>query len=123
MKEEKCANYERDNNELIQTDSITIKKVFDALEKVYTHGTKADDSVVESVREKLLIRSNIGINKYNTTLDSNNKDNYLNHLQQELMDGANYIEKLLRQKRDITQLVKEYPNDTDLGTIIRKVYG
>lgn len=123
MKEEKCANYERDNNELIQTDSITIKKVFDALKKVYTHGTKADDSVVESVREKLLIRSNIGINKYNTTLDSNNKDNYLNHLQQELMDGANYIEKLLQQKRDITQLVKEYPNDTDLGTTIRKVYG
>jgi hypothetical protein len=81
------------------------------------------DNIVESVREKLLNRSEIGIVKYNTTLNQNNKDNYLNHLQQELMDGANYIEKLLQQEKDITQLCKQYPNNTELGEIIRKIYG
>lgn len=80
------------------------------------------DQIVENVRQKLLERSQTGINKYNTTLDENNHDNYLNHLQQELMDAANYIEKLLVQKTNITNLVKMYPNNQELGEIIRKIY-
>ena len=80
------------------------------------------DQIVENVRQKLLERSQVGIKKYNTTLDENNHDNYLNHLQQELMDAANYIEKLLVQKTNITDLVKKYPNDQELGKIIRNIY-
>ncbi len=80
------------------------------------------DKIVENVRQKLLERSQVGIKKYNTTLDENNHDNYLNHLQQELMDAANYIEKLLVQKTNITDLVKMYPNDQELGEVIRKIY-
>ncbi len=82
-----------------------------------------EDAVVESVREKLLSRSKVGINKYGTTLDDNNKDNYLNHLQMELLDAANYTEKLLMQEADLTQLVAQYPNDSELGEVIRKKYG
>lgn len=81
------------------------------------------DPIIESVRAKLLQRSQIGIKKYNTTLQQNNRDNYLNHLQQELMDGCNYIEKLLQQQMDITQLVKEFPEDEQLGEYIRLRYG
>ena len=91
----KCANYERDNF----------------------------DPIVESVRAKLLTRSQVGVKKYGTTLADNTKDNYLNHLQQELLDGANYIEVLLQQQKDITQLINKYPNNTELGEIIRKIYG
>lgn len=80
------------------------------------------DKIVENVRQKLLERSQVGIKKYNTTLDENNKDNYLNHLQQELMDAANYIEKLLVQKENIIDLIRLYPNDQELGEIIRKLY-
>ena len=80
------------------------------------------DQIVENVRQKLLERSLIGIKKYNTTLDENNHDNYLNHLQQELMDAANYIEKLLVQKTNITDLVKKYPNNQELGEVIRNIY-
>ena len=80
------------------------------------------DKIVENVRQKLLERSQVGIKKYNTTLDENNKDNYLNHLQQELMDAANYIEKLLVQKENIIDLIKLYPNDQELGEVIRKLY-
>lgn len=83
---------------------------------------KKTDNIVENVRQKLLERSQVGIKKYNTTLDENNHDNYLNHLQQELMDAANYIEKLLVQKTNITDLVKKYPNDQELGEVIRKIY-
>ena len=81
------------------------------------------DPIVESVRQKLLDRSNVGIKKYNTTLDSNNKDNYLKHAQEEAMDLANYLEKLMQQKEDITQIVAKYPNNMELGSEIRKIYG
>lgn len=84
---------------------------------------KCKDGVVESVRSKFLNRSNTGIKKYNCTLDKNNKDNYLNHLQEELMDGVAYIEKLLQQKEDITQIIQDTPSDMDLGFKIRKLYG
>ena len=81
------------------------------------------DPVVEAVRQKLLDRSQVGIKKYGTTLKDNTKDNYLNHLQMELMDAANYLEVLLQQEKDITQIVKDEPNDTELGKKIRKIYG
>ena len=83
---------------------------------------KKTDNIVENVRQKLLERSQVGIKKYNTTLDENNHDNYLNHLQQELMDAANYIEKLLVQKTNITDLVKKYPNNQEFGEVIRNIY-
>ena len=55
------------------------------------------DPIVEGVVKKLRDRSAVGIEKYGTTLDDNNKDDFLNHLQEELMDGCNYIEKLKSQ--------------------------
>ena len=84
---------------------------------------KCKDRVVESVRSKFLNRSNTGIKKYNCTLEENNRVNYLNHLQEELMDGVAYIEKLLQQKEDITQIIEKTPSDMDLGAKIRKIYG
>jgi hypothetical protein len=61
---------------------------------------KMKDQIVESLIEKYRQRSEVGIKKYGTTLDQNNKDNYLVHLQQELMDASLYIEKLLKQQND-----------------------
>lgn len=52
------------------------------------------DPIVASVVEKFIERSNEGIKKYGTTLSENNTDCYLTHLQEELMDAVNYIEKL-----------------------------
>jgi len=54
------------------------------------------DQIVESVVSKYEERSNVGIHKYGTTLHDNNLslDEWLNHLQQELMDATLYIEKL-----------------------------
>jgi len=56
------------------------------------------DPIIEAVVKKLRSRSRVGIKKYGTTLAENNKDNFLIHLQEELMDACNYLEKLLSKK-------------------------
>jgi hypothetical protein len=53
------------------------------------------DQIVLEVIEKYAQRSEIGIAKYGTTLETNNKDNYLKHLQEELMDATLYLQKLI----------------------------
>jgi hypothetical protein len=79
------------------------------------------DKIVEQVVDKFLERSQVGITKYGTTLENNNKDNYLVHLQEELMDATLYLQKLLDQEQEITMLVKKHTNDTELGMVIRKM--
>jgi hypothetical protein len=54
------------------------------------------DSIVESVIANYKTRANIGQTKYGTNLDRtdlNTKD-WIEHLQQELMDAVLYLEKL-----------------------------
>ena len=58
---------------------------------------KKTDKIVDSVIESFSKRSELGIEKYGTTLEENNKDNYLQHLQEELMDATLYIEKIKQQ--------------------------
>lgn len=77
------------------------------------------DQIVLSVIEKYAKRSEVGIAKYGTTLETNNTDNYLKHLQEELMDASLYIEKLIAQNKEITKLVRDHPNDAELGMKIR----
>ena len=54
------------------------------------------DPIIESVVRKFIKRSNVGVDKYNTTLEENelSLDQWLQHLQEELMDAVNYIEKI-----------------------------
>ena len=54
------------------------------------------DSILESVLESYKKRSEVGINKYNTTLDRKDLSFYdwICHLQEELMDATLYIEKI-----------------------------
>ena len=61
------------------------------------------DAIVAKVIEAYKTRSEIGIAKYGTTLEENNTDDFLQHLQEELMDATLYVEKLKEIK---TQLNK-----------------
>jgi len=79
------------------------------------------DKIVQQVVDKYISRSEMGIAKYGTTLENNNVDNYMNHLQQELMDATLYIEKIMYLNKEITRLVKDNPNNQELGTLIRKL--
>jgi hypothetical protein len=60
------------------------------------------DSVVDRVVSKIKQRSSIGIAKYNTTMDRKDLSEiqWLNHLQEELMDAVIYIEKLKSYNQD-----------------------
>ena len=55
---------------------------------------KTKDKIVEDLKREFDIRSCVGIDKYKTTLQDNNKDDFLQHLKEELMDAALYIQKL-----------------------------
>jgi hypothetical protein len=61
------------------------------------------DPVVEAVCARLLARSRMGQRKYGATLarEDLNRAEWLRHLQEELLDAALYVERLLlEEERD-----------------------
>jgi hypothetical protein len=68
----------------------------DSITAYYDRERDRQDSYVQSVKEKFEQRSQTGIKKYNTTLERDDLNflDWLNHLQEELMDATLYIEKL-----------------------------
>jgi hypothetical protein len=61
------------------------------------------DAIVAKVIEAYKTRSEIGIAKYGTTLEENNTDDFLQHLQEELMDATLYVEKLKEIKSQLNK--------------------
>lgn len=84
---------------------------------------KPKDAITVSVMEDLKSRADRGLQKYNTTLGENNKDDFMNHLYEELLDAAQYIKKEQSFVPNIQKLIYETPNDQELGKAIRKIYG
>ena len=64
------------------------------------------DPVVERVVDKFISRSDIGYRKYGVTLedDKSNIFQWINHLQEELMDATLYLQKL---KESTTEELQE----------------
>ncbi len=62
---------------------------------------KFRDPVVERVVDKFISRSDVGFKKYGVTLDSDSSDIFawINHLQEELMDDTQYLQKLKETER------------------------
>ena len=60
------------------------------------------DPIIKQVVEKFVERSNTGFKKYGVTLqdDDSPLNVWLTHLQEELMDAVNYIEKLKSKLTD-----------------------
>tara|TARA_B110000908_G_C9987744_1_gene328351 strand:- start:327 stop:647 length:321 start_codon:yes stop_codon:yes gene_type:complete len=54
------------------------------------------DKFVQQVKDKFEERSQVGIKKYNTTLERDDLNflDWLTHLQEELMDATLYVERL-----------------------------
>lgn len=67
--------------------------------------------IEERVSEKLLSRAETGFSKYGVTMEREDlsHDEWLVHLQEELLDGAVYIEKLLDVLRNLN---KQTPSDS-----------
>ena len=70
---------------------------YDLIEE--TSETYLKDSIVESVINQFKQRSEVGIKKYNTTLDRNDLStlDWIEHAKQEAMDFILYLEKLKSQ--------------------------
>ena len=70
------------------------------------------DKIIQNVINKIQKRSEVGFKKYGVTLYDDNQplDTWLNHIQEELMDAVNYIEKLKSVLADELQevLLKNY---------------
>lgn len=74
------------------------------------------DKIIDNVIERFRKRSAVGIVKYGTTLEENQTDDFLIHLQEELMDGVNYIEKIkdTLNKKGFKKL-EDIPNNNDFN--------
>ena len=77
------------------------------------------DPVIMSVVNKIENRSAVGIKKYNTTLEENNTDDFLKHLQEELMDAVNYVQKLMNiLKTKGYDKLQQVPNRNDFNDTV-----
>jgi hypothetical protein len=72
------------------------------------------DPIVESVRAKLLLRSQVGLNKYGVGLDRKDLTylDWLIHAQEESMDLANYLEVLIQDETSRLQREQTVPHST-----------
>jgi 3-hydroxyisobutyrate dehydrogenase-like beta-hydroxyacid dehydrogenase len=81
------------------------------------------DKITGAVVDDLISRSQRGLNKYNTTLHENNHQNMLQHAYEECLDMAQYLKKEILTLTTVQDLVKQYPNNIELGEKIRELYG
>ena len=72
------------------------------------------DKIIQSVVKKFIERSDVGYKKYGVTLheDDQSLDTWLKHIQEELMDAVNYIEKTRQALR--SEVEEMYLKDIQL---------
>jgi predicted phage-related endonuclease len=87
------------------------------------NNTVIKDKITQSVINDLESRAERGLKKYNTTLGENNHQNMLQHAYEEALDLAQYLKKEITTLNTVQDLVKQLPNDTELGEYIRIKYG
>jgi len=63
------------------------------------HKVKTPSRVLSSVVTKMVDRERVGIKKYNTTMDRTDLHliEWMNHLQEELMDATLYLQKMINE--------------------------
>jgi len=73
------------------------------------------DKIIQKVVEKFKERSDVGYKKYGVTLhdDEPSLHKWLNHLQEELMDAVNYIQKLKMETSNALEekILKDYEEE------------
>lgn len=69
----------------------------------------SQDKNVEAIRQKLLDRSQVGLSKYGVTTERTDIDfvGWLDHMQQEMMDGAIYAQAAMVAHADTATLEQE----------------
>ena len=64
--------------------------------------------VEEAIAKRLLERADVGFRKYGVTMERQDLDtmDWLKHLQEELMDAAVYVERLMEEYKTVELSVK-----------------
>ena len=72
------------------------------------------DAIIQQVIKKIQSRSDVGFKKYGVTLEDDEQplDKWLQHIQEELMDAVNYIEKTRQVLR--SEIEEMYLKDIEL---------
>jgi len=86
------------------------------------------DTTIQNVLNKIRKRADAGIIKYQTSMIGNKGDLFywLNHVQEELMDATNYIERILQElerikQEDLRKFQTPDPKKTLLSGITRLI--
>ena len=85
------------------------------------------DPVVRNVVDKFVSRSDIGFEKYGSTLDDERRlkmkglTKYLNDVQEELMDAILYIQAAREELQDLSEeaLIERHRDDTDIRELLQ----
>ena len=81
------------------------------------------DPVVRNVVDKFVSRSNVGYEKYGSTLDDERRfkmkglQKYLNDIQEELMDAVLYIQTAREELQDLSEeaLIYRYKDEEEIS--------
>ncbi len=81
--------------QIIEPIQITIEEIVETIEKT-SNNSYCSDSIVNNVISAFIGRSNVGLQKYGTTLDRDDLSvlDWIQHAQEEHMDAILYLEKL-----------------------------
>ena len=85
------------------------------------------DPVVRNVVDKFVSRSDVGFEKYGSTLDDERRlkmkglTKYLNDVQEELMDAVLYIQAAREELQDLSEeaLIERHRDDTDMREFLQ----
>ena len=78
-----------------------IESIKEKIENKVPFKGQTSDSIVNSVISEFISRSNVGLEKYGTTLDREDLSliDWVQHAQEEMMDGILYLEKIKKLER------------------------
>jgi len=113
---------ERWLTELIKKINMSSREIYDAKNGITSrkeYGFR--DPVVRNVVDKFVSRSDVGYDKYGSTLDDERRlkmkglCKYLNDIQEELMDAVLYIQAAREELQDLSEeaLIDKYKYDEE----------
>ena len=93
------------------------------MSKMRSKEIKFRDPVVERVVDKFVSRSDVGFEKYGTTLEDERRlkmkglQKYLNDIQEELMDAVLYIQTAREELQDLSEeaLIYRYKDEEEIS--------
>ena len=100
---------------------MSSREIYDSMDSLETKSYKFRDPVVRHVCDEFVKRSDVGYEKYGSTLNDErtlkmkNLQGYLKDVQEELMDAVLYIQAAREELRDLSEeaLIQKFNDDEE----------